>query len=392
MRSVLLAWELGSGYGHVTVLRRLAARFASNGLKITAAVRNLSLASGLAADGIELLQAPLWPGFLQSPQEKARHSSITMGDTLGDAGLGKQEALRSMLGAWEQLIALTKPGLVIADYAPCAAMAARDRIPLAWVGNGFTLPPPEMDSFPILHRLSAAVWKEEDLLSIINAALSSLRLRKLERLPQLFAGDARWLQTVPLLDPYHAWRKQPADGPMLERLPEPRRDDAAEILVYISTDPRRPGLLQALTPLAARTRIFAPGLPAAERDRLACCGLRIEEKPFRLSEELAAVRLFIHLGSAGVSAETMLAGVPQLVLSVDIEKDLIGDAMQAAGIGRMIKIHDPAMALTPDIVASLLDDDAMAQQAMDVANAHRVLLRDADPFSDFEAACMNLVK
>jgi UDP:flavonoid glycosyltransferase YjiC (YdhE family) len=392
MRTVLLAWELGSGFGHVVRLRRLAARLARRGFRAVAAVSNVQFASDLAASGVEIFQAPMWPVVFHNDARRATHSSATLGDMLADAGLTDEQDVRMLIGTWDRLLALVAPDLVIADYAPAASLAARGRIPLALVGTGFTLPPPEMERFPVLHYMNPPVWPEQQLVETINSALRSLRLQPLERLPQMFSGDVRWVQTFPLLDPYSSWRERPAEGPMFDRLPAARRFDAREILVYISSwlPPRAP-ILEALGAMAERVRVYAPGLPAGELQRLAGFGMRIETTPFRLAEELASARLFIHLGGAGVSSEALVAGVPQLVLSIDIEKELTGAAIERAGIGRLLKIYDPAVSISGDMLESMLNDETMIEQAREVGHFHRLMIQHADPLSDFETNCMKLM-
>jgi len=374
-------------------LRRLAARFAPHGFRFVAAVKNTMSASALAAAGVEILQAPVWPGTFQNGAQRAVRSSVTLGDTLGDLGLADEQALPMLIGAWDRLLAVIAPDLVIADYAPAVSLAARGRIPLALIGNGFTLPPAEMEKFPLLHELSAPVWAEDRLVEIVNSSLRSFGLQPLKRLPQLFAGDVRWVQTFPLLDPYNSWRERPVEGPMLDRLPDPRRPDAHEILVYISGElGTRTQILGLLKSVAGRVRVFAPVLPPDELERLASFGMRIEKTPFRLAEELASARLVIHHGSTGgVSAEALIAGVPQLVLSIDIEKDLTGAAMERAGIGKLLKIHDPAALISADSFESILNDEAIADRAREVGNFHRLMFQNADPLSDFETSCMNVM-
>jgi UDP:flavonoid glycosyltransferase YjiC (YdhE family) len=392
MRTVLLTWELGGGFGHVVRLRRLATRLARRGFRMVAAVNNIQVASSLAAEGVEIFQAPLWPVVFQSIAQRAAHSSATLGDMLRDGGLGDEQDVRMLIGTWDRLLALIGPDLVIADYAPAASLAARGRIPLALVGTGFTLPPAEMDRFPILHDLSPPVWPEQELVDVINSALRSLHREPLERLPQLFAGDVRWVQTFPLLDPYNLWRERPAEGPMLDQFPEPRRSDAGEILVYISMWPAtRTRILEPLAAVAKHVRVYAPGLPSGELQRLASFGMRVETGPFRLADELASARLIVHLGGAGVSCEALIAGVPQLVLSIDIEKELTGAAIERAGIGKLLRIHDPAVSLSTDTMESLLSGGGIANQAQEVGSSHRQMFQNADPLSDFETNCVDLM-
>jgi hypothetical protein len=360
MRSVLLAWELGAGFGHALALRQIAVRLMQRGFRCIAAVKDIGAAAPLSEAGIEVLQAPLW---------KAAQSSATLGDALGDAGLADAQSLRQLIEAWRHIIDKTAPDVVVADYAPGACLAARGRIPLALIGNGFTLPPADMQNFPLLHQISAPVWPEQTLLDAVNSVLVDLQLQPLQRLPQLFAGDVAWVYSFPLLDPYASSRTPPAQGPQIGHLPEPRAAGAAEILVYLS----------------------AAGLSHEEQAHLSAMGMRLESKPFDMRRDLAAARLMIHLGSGGTANSCLLAGVPQLVCAVDVEKELIGKALVTAGIGTFLPVYDPAVALTENAVGTLLMDGAMAEQAAAVGAAHRDRYRNADPLSEFETACVELL-
>ncbi len=380
MPTVLLAWEFGGGFGHVVTLRRIAARLKAHGFRFVAAVRDLAAAAQLVDDGIELVQAPLW----NTPE-----SSATLGDMLGDAGFGAPQVMRPRIEAWRAIIDRYKPALVITDYAPGANLAARGRIPLAVVGTGFTLPPPEMACFPPLHQASPPVWREPQILDAINSVAADLGLRKLQWLPELFDGDVKWVYTFPLLDPYAAWRQLPAQGPIIEE-PEPRAADPDEILIYLSWSSMQRPLLQALRPFASNIRIFAPALPRHELAAAADLGMRVEPQPFRLMHDLARARHVIHLGSGGTATTCLWAGVPQLACAMDIEKELNGRALARAGVGKVIPIYDPAIELTEEIMAEALADETTAERAQAVSEELRTLYRSADPLGDFEAACLRL--
>jgi hypothetical protein len=381
MQTVVLAWELGGGFGHVENLRWLAARLSAQGMRCIAAVKNVDRAAALAKDGVAVLQAPAW---------KRAKSSVTLGDWLGDAGLGDPQALRRLLEAWLRIIDEIKPDLVVCDYAPAASLVARGRIPLALIGNGFTLPPAEMPAFPLLHHICPSVWQERFLLDTANSVLADLHLQPLQRLPQLFSGDVIWVQTLPLLDPYARWRARAAQGPAIDRLPKPCHGDGSEILIYLSSwSGGRQPFLADLRRFATQIRLFAPSLPAAERESYADWGVRLEDKPFNVAEDFASARLVIHLGSGGTAIACVMAGVPQLACAIDVEKELIGKALTRAGIGKFIPLYKPSVTLTEDVVAGLVADRALARRAREVGERHRAEF--ADPSAEFEAECLKLL-
>ena len=362
-------------------MRRIAARLKTHGFSFVAAVKDLGTAAALAHDGIELVQAPLW----NAPQ-----SSATLGDTLADVGFGDPQVLRPRIEVWSGIIDQYKPTLVISDYSLGANLAVRGRVPLAVVGTGFTLPPPEMACFPPLHRYSPPVWHEGQILTSINSVANDMGLERLQWLPQLFEGDIKWVYTFPLLDPYAAWRSRPAQGPIMEAL-EPRAADPTDILIYLSWSRMRRQLFPALRPFARHIRVFAPALPQQELAVAVDLGMRVETQPFNFVRDLSRARHVIHLGSGGTATACLWAGVPQLACAIDIEKELNGRALARAGVGKLIPIYDPDIELTPEIVAEALSDDIVAERAEAVGEQLRAEYRSADPLGEFEAACLQMI-
>jgi UDP:flavonoid glycosyltransferase YjiC (YdhE family) len=391
VRRLLLAWELGGGMGHVVSLRKIAARLASQGFEAIAAVKDISAGAGLAESGIEVLQAPSWAGpSLGDADTPVRQSSATMGDVLASHGLGNEAVLASVIDAWLALIARIKPDLIVGDYAPGITLAARGRIPLGLRGSGYSLPPSHMQRFPALHRLSEPLWREEELVDSVNRVLQRHGTPGIERLPQVFQSDAAVVNTFPSLDPYRQVRLMPADGPFLDRLPELRRPGAEGIFVYLSPRTSPPQhVIEALRPHAPRLRIYAPPLAAEVSHSLEVAGATVFKTPQPVEAELCNNRLVVHYGVAGMASAALLAGVPQLLLSLDIEKDLTGQALESLGVGRLLRIHDPASRLTPEFVGGLLGDGILARRAERVAQEHRLAFN-SDPLARFAADCVGL--
>lgn len=389
MPTILLAWELGSGLGHIMRLLRLSERFCRHHLNLIAAVRDPIAAQALAAHGVEVVQAPAWPSW---PSTGRPQSSASMADNLASCGLADEQVLRMLLLAWDRLLALIEPDLVVADYAPAAALAARGRVPLMLVGNGFTLPPDNMETFPLLHQVSPPIWSEATILDGVNKALKTIGSEPIERLPQIFAADCRSVQTFALLDPYQSYRLEPVDGPVVDRMPTAREPNAHTIFAYLRHHRHLgPFVVEALLPFAKRVRVFGPGISKAQLIDLAQRGAQIDSSPPLLGSVLASTCLFTHLGGTVAACEAIAAGVPQLVLSVDIEKDLNGRAIEQAGIGRLIKIHDPAAELPAELIQLMLDDDRMSARAAGLGSRHRSELLRKDPLGKFERECLKLI-
>ena len=135
-------------------MRRIAARLRPHGFRFVAVSRDSAATDLLRSEFAEVIAAPRWPVDLRPVSQLAAPSSATLNDILSDMGLADAGAVRQLLGAWDELFKQTRPDLVIADFSPLAALAARHRLPLVLIGNGYTLPPHRMKRFPLLHRFS----------------------------------------------------------------------------------------------------------------------------------------------------------------------------------------------------------------------------------------------
>jgi UDP:flavonoid glycosyltransferase YjiC (YdhE family) len=109
-----------------------------------------------------------------------------------------------------------------------------------------------------------------------------------------------------------------------------------------------------------------------------------------LAEELADARLIVHLGSGNTAASALAAGVPQLVLAVDIEKELNGRALEGAGVAKLLRAYDPDVRLSTELIIAMAEDDALAAHAAEIAKPHRQMLS-IDPLGLFMRDCFDLL-
>lgn len=393
MKVVLFAWELGGGFGHIASIRRYAQRLAAHDVRMVAAVRRPKLAQALADIGVKILQAPPWPEASFTPKEHAATSSATLGDSLASAGLADVDAMSAVLRGWTEILQSVSPDLVIADYAPAAALASRGRVPLMLVGNGYTVPPSDMTHFPLLHRERPPVWDEMRLLTTVNKAGRQNGIEPLQRLPELFSANEYVVDTFALLDPYDLQRTALIDGPSFDNAPIARREDVDRILVYLAPGYKiHPGIADALLPIASRVQIYAPSLSILRRQQLRLAGAQVHRQQVNLAEAVAHARMVVHFGGSGLAAHAMAAGVPQLILSTHIEQELNGAALERAGLGKLVRGHDRNAKIPSSIVSDMLDDDALANRAAQSGVIHREMLRTFNPLAGFEARSLKLLQ
>jgi hypothetical protein len=228
-------------------------------------------------------------------------------------------------------------------------------------------------------------------LAVLNGGLRSRGEPPFENLPQIFSGDARMVFTFPLLDPYAAHRSDPLHGPLLDHAPVAADSNSRTIFAYLSRGyPLHPEIPDAFLRHAPKLRIHAPELSDQQARTLVQAGAVVEREPVASAQALASSSLVIHLGGSGLAAEALMAGVPQLILSMQVEQWLTGQALQRAGLGRLVAAYDHAAKIAPQIDA-MLEDAGMARRAIDAGQQHRDLYRRADGLAIFEHTASKLL-
>jgi UDP:flavonoid glycosyltransferase YjiC (YdhE family) len=388
-KTILFAWELGRGLGHLMSMRRVAIALKAHGFHLVAAVPDPAAARLLHGVFDEMIAAPSWP---RDAGAAALASSATLNDILAIAGLGDTQVVHRLLAAWDALFKHIRPDLVIADFAPAAGLAAFGRIPLARIGNGYTLPPHEMKRFPLLHRAAPPVCDETQTLAAVNAAMRKFGWPLLEHLPQIFRGDACLVQTFRLLDPYDTQRTGGVDGPLLDRIPAPRSAGAKMIFAYLSGGyALHPSIVEALMPFAARLRLHAPTLSAPQIDAFRQTGAQIDETAVPLADVLPSTALFVHRGGSGSAAEALIAGVPQFILSAQLEQDLTADALQQAGVARLIKTYEADAHVSYEDIETMAGAAMLAARAAALGAWHRDFLQTRNALTICETTCLRLL-
>lgn len=362
---LLLAWELGAGYGHLMPLRAIATELRQRGLTCAFALRELEGAERLGLHQFgPVYPVPLPSARIRNPVRiQASYASL-----LHNCGFDHEDALAGRLRAWRELIRASGADAVVVDHAPTALLAARSlNLPVAAVGTGFTLPPPTLPlpAFPGL-RLGDTVLSrnEAQVLRVINAVLQRFRVAPLEQLRQLFDGVEYGLKTYAELDHYGLPRAQPYLG-----LPDfsaglrvdwgPAGDK--RVLAYLRPYPGLESLLDALARLPARVLVRIAEIDPGRLAQYQRPGLVLIDRDVWLRQAAETCDAFVNYGAHGATAEMLLAGKPCLLLPNTVEQRLLSERARHLGAALILggngKI-EPAAALQ-----QLLDDDALHRAA-----------------------------
>ena len=94
MPNILLAWELGSGLGHLGPLRAIGVEFVRRGHRVAIVTNNMALCQqGFAGTGIDMYPAPMLP-FL----DKRLKVPCTYSDILHDCGYSSAQSVQPFQG------------------------------------------------------------------------------------------------------------------------------------------------------------------------------------------------------------------------------------------------------------------------------------------------------
>lgn len=379
---VLLAWEFGAGRTHVRNLRDVAARLRRQGVECLAALYRPRFAAEFEDLGIPVVQTCVWPGRRRDTLAWKERQVRGLGDVLANLGVAHPDALDEAIVHYDGLFRLFEPDLVLCENAFGAILAARDRLPAIAFGTGSCLPPRRGEGFALWPGFEHdPSWPEDDVLAGINEGLARSGRVGLDCLGDLLRIEGVYPYGPAPFDIYDGKRPEPVLPPSLPDLPRPvpvARGE--EIFVYLHAFAARDaGVMQALKAIEQPLRIHVPDLPEAASAALAAKGHRIEAEPVPVADIIERSGCVLHHGGHQLSAVCLAAGLPQVILSKELENTLAGRFVEDRGIG----IEIPFAGVTAGGLTSALrtarDDPAMRARARALAPGIATAWLDTDP-------------
>jgi rhamnosyltransferase subunit B len=226
---------------------------------------------------------------------------------------------------------------VVAEYSPTLCLAALGRAPTVVIGTGFSLPPPEQETFPLFRRTGALLYPEERLLETARLVQRQRDRPQPERLPAILAGDRHFTLCVSDLDPFASGRLTPVVGPLdpPPAVAPPIAPD--DFFAYLAPEfPSCATLLRALGRSGLRGQIFVRNRYLL-RDVPPEVASSLVEHPVPLATALARARMVVHHGGLGVSQAALFAGRPQVVAPGHMEQAATARALDRLGAGVWLK-------------------------------------------------------
>lgn len=382
MARILLAWELGSSFGHLSRLKPLAEALQVRGHRVDFAIRELHRDRAVLGEHrFMVLQAPVWLGRVPPLVPAPSYAGV-----IRRCGYHSHATLAALVDAWSRLLELTDPQLVVTEHAPTAALAARcNGIPSLPYGDGWAVPPdttplptvtPWARSDPQRLRLA-----EAQVLGVVNAVLKGRGRPPLARLADLFSAGAGVLVTFPETDHYGAregaryWGAM--EQPVAATLPEWPAGPGPKIFGFIeSTYPGLSALVRDLAALGLPTLLYVRDLPASKARQLCTPSLSVVVRPVDLAAAAGVASLVICHGGHGSIAGTLKAGKPLLLLPQQAEQRLLAWRVGRTGAALAVAVPRIGSADHAAAIRRVLDNASFADAAGAIARRHAACDRD----------------
>jgi len=369
MASFLFAWEIGAGMGHTVPLAQVAQPLVERGHSLHFVLRDLSGArTGLGglidSPLVRLWQAPIWLPDLHSPPPAASYAEL-----LYHAGYLDVGRLSGLVRAWRSLFDAIQPDLLLADHAPTAMLASRAKaFPKAVIGNGFFFPP-AMQPLPSFRKWERVDKRRLELgearvLATCNSILEAEGVASMAALHELTSGAEQLLVTWPELDPYasgadgrpggHYWGTLPARS---QGLPAVWADgDGPKVFAYLKGDyPSLQSVLQQLAKGPWRTLAHVPGVTPEQRRRFSNPRLSFSDGAVAMHEAVAQAEAVVCHSGAGTVATTLAAGLPLLLLPMQVEQMVLSLRVVESGAGALVRHAETGGKLRPALKRILGD-------------------------------------
>jgi UDP:flavonoid glycosyltransferase YjiC (YdhE family) len=390
MARILMAWELGAGYGHLAPLLTLARPLKAAGHEVSFVVRDVVAAEAvLAGSSIPFYPAPA--NFLPSGGSTLHsYPQILLG-----TAFNREDELSARVRAWQSLFQVLRPDVLVADHAPTALLAARGAdFPCVISGNGFVIPPdtsPLPDLRPWAPADPAVLERDEALaLERANAVAARIGLPKLSRLADLYAGATPALFTFRELDNYASLRKDatywgtlPGPGGVTPRWPT---GPGKRVFFYGQPFPSLPQVLESLSKGPHRTLVYIPKL-APELKRHASAHLAFADTLQDMAVVTQECAAAVMTNGHSTTASMLLAGKPLVLLPQHLEMFLIARSVEAQGAC----LSAPLLKLEGILgkLERVLGEPQFTEKAQALAAAHRDW-DPASPVSNFQALVTRL--
>lgn len=217
-----------------------------------------------------------------------------------------------------------------------------------------------------------SVQNERALLEAVNAALRALGDPGVEYLADVLHGDETFVFSLPLVDPYAAYRTVPTLPPFnmprgIEPRPVAERKPRGVFLYLPRTHKLTPTAVKAVKAAKVRAQAYISDLGPDGARRESGDGLTIHAKPQDFAAILPSMRLIVHHGGLSTAVAALLAGTPQFILPWNLEHAVTARRLEETGATVALAAGREDETSLRNAISRLSADDAIAERALAAA-------------------------
>jgi UDP:flavonoid glycosyltransferase YjiC (YdhE family) len=346
MSTILVAWEFGTGFGHITRIQPIVRGLLRSGHRVVMAARDVAPCYGLLRNlDVPVFQAPL------EVEPRGRTVVETYAHVLFNCGFAEPAAVVARVASWRNLFGLVEPDFIVADCSPTALLAGLcSNIPGIALGTGFECPP-DVTPLPSLRRQTRPSGSMVDsiepiVLDNINVTCAHFGAAPLDRISQLYYSPHRpLLLTYPELDCYapradgHYW------GAVAYSNGDPARwplGHGPRVFAYMLEHEFTPVVVRLLAQRSWPTLVVG-GKECIAKSQIALPdSVRIADSQLDSQSIALQCDFTICYAGHGTICATLRAGKPILLLPTTVEQYLNSIAVTNIGAGRIGQVGNTA--------------------------------------------------
>lgn len=348
MSSILICWELGSGLGQITQIQQVIDHYQDKGHTIWLAARDTSVIRPLITNpAINLIAAPFADSNHQV--ENGRGAVTGYANLLQRSGYYRDDALNGLVEAWQNLITLIRPELLIINHSPTAVLASRNlKIATVAVGSSFSIP---ADSSPLAvfsrnhDAKEKALAQERQVLRTINTVCLKQKIKPLHSLADMFETVEHIVfQNHCELDHYGQRSNQQARRISYVSSQPPAFSQPAifphyegpKIFCYLKATTELATILQALKMIRCSAIVVCPGLSEIAQHKYRAKHIIFHQSPVNMQEALLKSDIAITHAGESIVNQFLQQGKPVCVLPMSVDQLMVSRKIKELNAGAVL--------------------------------------------------------
>jgi UDP:flavonoid glycosyltransferase YjiC (YdhE family) len=325
------------------------------------AARRPHLIEPCASSFDRLFQAPYLPMTLPGTRETVLKPARNYAEILRRLEFDRPLVVRRQIETWRSLIDLARPDLLVADYSPGAALAARGQVRAVAFGSPFCVPFGVNGRYPPFNPdLPDHVEYEIATLMSVNAALDGLGEPPVEDLPSAFTPATRFPTGFTELDPYAEFRTEeraPPVVPPCSAEPGAGNDVVTFLPKALKNDPV---VVATLMGLGRPVRVDDRELDQESCDFLERAGARVDAQLAEADDMARSAAVVLSHGGYHTVTRALLAGVPQVIIPTDVEKQFHARVLERLGVGLTLERRALTVPALREAISTVIENPSYA--------------------------------